>query len=528
MLTGGAGAAAAPAPNPAYSAAAAPAGGAYGANAYPPAAPAPATATPSGGAWTGGYGSGASTAANSSKPIIQTNQNVVVTPSQGLNPYTNRWTIKARISNKSEMKSWSNAKGTGTLFSIELIDSSKTEIRGTFFKAAAEKWYPVLKQGAVYLCSGGKIKPVANRQFTNLKNEYEITFDEHSTFEEAADDADISQQAYNFVKIGAIANVEPNTTCDVIAVVKNVSDLQTIVSAKLGNKELYKRDLTIMDDTNTEIKLTLWGANAQNEDVVTWGQIKPIVAFKGVKVGDFSGRSLSLLQSGSIQLSPEIPEGHALAAFVQSHGGDINGIQTGNLSAGGAGGSGARDTFENRKKCMYIKEAGLGMGDKADFIQCKLSLVYAKIDNDPWYTACANKTQQCKKKVTEETNGGWRCEKCNITEPDCIRRYILSTQMADYSGSDWFSFFDEQAKILFDGKSADEMHAIRSEHGEEAYRAVCNKSLFKQFIVKAKVKNEDMGGMNAGESRVKNSVYTVEKLDYKTECSKMIDAINKY
>lgn len=36
-------------------------------------------------------------------------------PSQ-LNPYQNKWTIKGRITNKGDMRTWNNAKGEGCLF----------------------------------------------------------------------------------------------------------------------------------------------------------------------------------------------------------------------------------------------------------------------------------------------------------------------------------------------------------------------------------------------------------------------------
>ena len=63
-----------------------------------------------------------------------------VMPISSLNPYNNRyaaiyecisgiftcfsWTIKARVSNKSDIRHWSNQKGEGKLFSVTLIDES--------------------------------------------------------------------------------------------------------------------------------------------------------------------------------------------------------------------------------------------------------------------------------------------------------------------------------------------------------------------------------------------------------------------
>merc|ERR1719427_103781 len=45
-----------------------------------------------------------------------------VVPIQGLTPYQNRWTIRARVTNKGQMKEWSNSRGTGKLFSFTVSD----------------------------------------------------------------------------------------------------------------------------------------------------------------------------------------------------------------------------------------------------------------------------------------------------------------------------------------------------------------------------------------------------------------------
>lgn len=49
------------------------------------------------------------------------------------------------------MRSWSNARGEGTLFSIDLLDEDGSEVKGTFFKADANKWYDQLQEGQVCL-----------------------------------------------------------------------------------------------------------------------------------------------------------------------------------------------------------------------------------------------------------------------------------------------------------------------------------------------------------------------------------------
>lgn len=49
-----------------------------------------------------------------------------------------------------------------------------------------------------------------------------------------------------------------------------------------AGKEVEKRNLTLVDDTCTEISITLWGSTAK-EDGGRW-EGSPVVAFKGVKV----------------------------------------------------------------------------------------------------------------------------------------------------------------------------------------------------------------------------------------------------
>ena len=47
------------------------------------------------------------------------------------------------------MKTWSNARGEGTLFSIDLMDQDNTEIRATFFKESCDMFFPRISEGQV-------------------------------------------------------------------------------------------------------------------------------------------------------------------------------------------------------------------------------------------------------------------------------------------------------------------------------------------------------------------------------------------
>lgn len=52
--------------------------------------------------------------------------------------------IKVRVTNKSPIRTWSNSRGEGKLFSMDLIDESG-EIRCTAFRDMCDKFYDVIE-----------------------------------------------------------------------------------------------------------------------------------------------------------------------------------------------------------------------------------------------------------------------------------------------------------------------------------------------------------------------------------------------
>lgn len=72
-------------------------------------------------------------------------------PISGLSPYQNKWVIKARVTAKSAMRTWSNAKGEGKLFNFDLMDESG-QIRCTAFRDVADKYYDMLEVSFIF-CS---------------------------------------------------------------------------------------------------------------------------------------------------------------------------------------------------------------------------------------------------------------------------------------------------------------------------------------------------------------------------------------
>lgn len=101
-------------------------------------------------------------------------------PIKALSIYSNNWTIKARVTYKSEIGKWPN--GEGRFFSVTLLDETE-EIRGTGFNLVVDRLYDKFQEGKVYYISKARVNPAKN-QFSNIANDYELSLDENTEVEE--------------------------------------------------------------------------------------------------------------------------------------------------------------------------------------------------------------------------------------------------------------------------------------------------------------------------------------------------------
>lgn len=60
------------------------------------------------------------------------------------------WRVKVRCSKKSDVRSWSNSKGEGSLVNLELCDRDGVKMQATLFKEMIEKYLPLFEVGGVY------------------------------------------------------------------------------------------------------------------------------------------------------------------------------------------------------------------------------------------------------------------------------------------------------------------------------------------------------------------------------------------
>lgn len=411
-----------------------------------------------------------------SRPSAGTS-NSNIYPIEGLSPYAHKWTIKARVTLKSDIKTWHKATGEGKLFSVNLLDESG-EIKATGFNDQVDAFYDVLEEGSVYYISTPCKVSFAKKQFTNLPHDHEITFDRNTLIEKAEDQTNVPQLRFNFCTIQELQSVEKDNTVDVIGVLKEVGEVSEIISKK-DQRPFQKRELTVVDDTGFSVRVTVWGKTAEKFDA----QTESVIAFKGTKVSDFGGKSLSLLSSGTMNVDPDIPDAHRLKGWYDSAGRTDTFATHQNMTSMGN----ATGRTDEIKTIGQVKEENLGMDDQA-YYSIKATIVFVKQENF-CYPACSS--QGCNKKVTETGDGTWHCEKCDISHDKPDYRYILSLNVADHTSHQWLSCFDETGRTVLN-MSANELMEIK-ENDDAKFAAAMEEANCKKMYFRCRAKMDNYG-----------------------------------
>uniref|UniRef100_A0A673BH68 Replication protein A subunit n=1 Tax=Sphaeramia orbicularis TaxID=375764 RepID=A0A673BH68_9TELE len=438
--------------------------------------------------------------ASNTSPVSTTK----VIPVASLNPYQSKWTVRARVTNKSSIRTWSNSRGEGKLFSFEIVDESG-EIKITAFNKEVDKFFSLVEQGKVYYISKASLK-VANKQYTTLKNDYEMTLNAQSSVVPCDDSQGVPEMLCDFVPIAELENRDKDAIIDVIGVCKSAEDVSRITTKT--SREVSKRALNLIDTTGKVVTVTLWGEEAEKFD----GSGQPVVAIKGARLSDFGGRSLSALFSSTIMVNPDIPEAFQLRAWYDREG---HSQDSQSLTETRSVGSGAK---MNWKTLSDVKNEHMGHGEKADYFSCVASLLYTRKENC-LYQACPS--ADCNKKVIDQQNGLYRCEKCSREFPNFKYRLLLSANLADFGDNQWVTCFQETAEVLL-GHSAETLGQLR-DTDEAAFDEVFQKANFTTHIFKNKVKLETYND----ESRVKVTVMEVLPIDHREYSRRLISNIRK-
>lgn len=452
-------------------------------------------------------------------PVAKNEAPPRIIPIAELNPYQGRWTIKARVTAKGELKHYSNHRGDGKVFAFDLLDSDGGEIRVTCFNAVADQFYHQIEPGRVYMISKGSLRP-AQKTFNHLRNDHEIFLESTSIVQPCfEDDKTIPQQQFHFRPICDMEGIDNNNAVDVIAVVSSISPSTSIM--RKNGQETQKRSLQLKDMSGRSVELTLWGnfCNAEGQTLQNMcdSGVFPVLAVKSGRVNDFNGKSVGTISTSQLFIEPDFVEAHKLRTWFDNDGKNTTAVSI------------SRETSfvrtDTRKTVTQIKDEKLGTSEKPDWITVSATLTFMKLNNF-CYTACPIMIgdRQCNRKITNNGDGKWSCDRCDQLVDECDFRYILQMQIQDHTGLTWVTAFQETGEEIL-GVSAKNLYYLKyEEQDDEKFSELVRNVLFTKFIFKLKVKEETF----SDEQRVKSTVVKAEEVNFQTETKYLLDSIAKF
>ncbi|PPD82571.1 hypothetical protein GOBAR_DD20491 [Gossypium barbadense] len=191
------------------------------------------------------------------------------------------------------------------------------------------------------------------------------------------------------------------------------------------------------------------------------------------KVSDFSGKEVGTIPSTQQFINPDFPKVR------------LSERRRNTLSASIAREKSSRNKTDNRKTISQIKDERLGTSEKPDWITVVAVIAYIELDNF-YYPACPfmDGCLQCNKKVTENVDGKWWCDKCDY-------RYVIQLQIQDHTGTTWVIAFEESGESLI-GVSAKDLYCLKHEdQNVEKFKEIMHQVLFNKYTFKLKVKEEN-------------------------------------
>ena len=462
-------------------------------------------------------------ASNNAGPIARNEGHANILPINSLNSYQNRWTIKARVTSKSDIRRYSNARGEGKFFSFDLLDSQNGEIRAVAWNDQCDRFFDQVEQGRVYFISKASLRNKRGN-YNQLRHQFEIHLETNSLVEPAADDHQIKNASFNFQTIATLEDAPRGAVVDVIGVVESIDEPGSIT--RKDGSEAHKRDLRMKDASNCSINLTLWDKYCGDPGERIKAEIaagrNPILACKGVRVGDFGGKNISTVSATQLVLDPnEVQETGALREWYAQKGKSMNAQA---LSMQGGGGK----RQEWRVTMKQIRSEGIGMAEPA-WVQALVSVSYVNPERFS-YPACKldYNGRPCNKKVTQSDEPGaqgWFCERCNATNDAPDHRYILSIKGMDHCGESWMTAFQESAPSIT-GIGANELVELKQEE-ERSENPVFSRKVktfpWQTFLMTLKCTQERY----QDEEKLRINVMRVAPIDFKAETRWTLDAIKR-
>ncbi|VAH14464.1 unnamed protein product [Triticum turgidum subsp. durum] len=431
-----------------------------------------------------------------------------VTPVAFLNPYQGRWTIKGRVTAKTDHLH-------GRALSFDLLDAQGGEIRATCFGSMVAQFSDQLVVGNVYLISGGLLKP--EQKLVNcLDSAYELILDSSTSVEICcSDDSGIPWQQYNFQQISEIVNMDNGSMIDLLGVVTSVSP--SVMITRKDGTETQKKTLQLKDMSGCSVEITLWGnvCNAEGQLLHSMciSGSNPILALKGGRICEFNGKSVDTISSSLLKINPDLPDAEKLMQWYITEGKlAVCTSLSQEISSMGK--------MYFRKTVAQIKDENMGRSDQPDWVTVEATISHINTEKFS-YPACTREVngKRCNRKVTNNGDGMWHCPKCQQSSRNCEHRYLFQCKIQDHTGTTNATAFQEAGQEII-GLSAEELFMIKNVDLDDArFAEIIHGACYQRYLLKLKVKEETF----SDEARVKVIIMKAERLDHTSNKSRVFD-----
>ena len=412
------------------------------------------------------------------------------------------WTVRGRVMFKSPIRTWNNFRGNGRLFTFYLKDMSG-EIKVTAFNHECDIFFDMIQIGKVYYLNKAQVK-LSKRKFNpDLTHEYELALNSESRVRLGNDDDDdgCPQIEFDFIKIREIETCIANDVIDVVGVCRQVGNMIKI-NSKEQNRELKKRDISVVDDSEVEVTITLWNDHASSFN----GEEGSSIVLKKARVSDFQGRTLTTSSRTMIQVDPNLTIANGLKGWYNRRRLDLQV---------------AKLTLNNQKVLTEYTNLGSITKEKILTSAQKVLFTYTKafvtqIGRVTIYLACPD---GCKKKLIEMNDGFFRCDKCNKATNQAEKQMIINLAVTDATTSTWIIAFNLEAEKII-GMSTEQADELKKENYDK-FQSTLNQLHFKSLVFKLRSKVNCF----KEKAKIRSYVISTKSLDITNYSYKLLEKI---
>lgn len=402
-----------------------------------------------------------------------------ILPIAEISPYRTGWTIKGKVTSKQDLRTFDSKRTPGQksqVFSITIVDDKGTEISGTFWDEAANKFHPLVDEGKVFTFGRGRAS-LAKKGWNRTGHNYELAFGQDAVIigPLGAEDGGAYTAQYKLVELSHLKKMSVPGFADLCVMVKSQNQ-QYEYKQRDGNIG-YSRRLTCVDQSELSMEITLWESHQAEGEYEN-----KCIMVKSCNIKEYNGGLSGSARTADIRTNLDHPAVAKLQDWWTTTGKDAV-VQP--LSVGGKVVEAKDGTFQDLKDSGNLMQV-----DSVEFWNglADLSMVRNERKDgstiQPTYDACSN----CRTKLQSDQ----MCNKCNKVAEPKARLMLSSMKFEDSTASVWANAFDDTAGAIIND-TADNVRKIQ-DSAEMLTQKCLSRCHYGQYDLRMRLKCEMYNG----------------------------------